>query len=359
MAGTMKGFALLVVVYALCGVSVADPDEDSTPEYFEYDLTLMEQPRGLGVQLDDSLVITAFAPSSIVQESGETQIGDKILSIGGEELTGTARIRELLKESEYPLVIRFRATVTAERTCVAPPKGGRIEISFTSGGRSPEYFDYLAADFTTGDILFDDSAELVMADPPQACYDKINNAEEVAGKTVVVNRGRCSFMKKIEYLERLGAKGVIVTNDGSGLLHIPKPPLGGQRRALPAIPAVMITSQAGQDLRKIIVNSAPRDDGDEEGASGSVVMNFQPDAEVAKLWKEISPLLVSSSAWPEELSDRKRKYRKLSQVHHPDKPKGSKDRFAAIAEAYKKANYDLNPEVQAEYKGIDDYMANA
>merc|ERR1712072_1318340 len=99
----------------------------------------------------------------------------------------------------------------------------------------------------------------------------------------------------------------------------------------------MITAQAGQAIRKLLAGEM----------SNSLKASLHHDSDVAQLWKEISPLLVSSQAWPEDLGDRKRRYRKLSQVHHPDKPKGSKDRFAAIAEAYKRANYDLNPEVQA------------
>ena len=202
--------------------------------------------------------------------------------------------------------------------------------------------------------LFDSPVDVVVAEPAQACYDNIQNAEEVAGKVVLVNRGRCSFLQKISYLERLGARAVVVANDASGLLHIPKPP-SGARKNIPQIPAVMVTSQAGQALRKLVAASSAS-----SSASASLVQAaFQPDSDVATLWKEISPLLVSSNAWPAELADRKRRYRKLSQVHHPDKPRGSKDRFAAIAEAYKRANYDLNPEVQAEYRGIDDYMENA
>jgi hypothetical protein len=132
----------------------------------------------------------------------------------------------------------------------------------------------------------------------------------------------------------------------------------------------MITSQAGRELRKLVVAYAGADSGvgggggdgagSEQGTRRSgPAAAFQPNADVATLWKEISPLLVSSSAWPQESAERRKRYRKLSQVHHPDKPRGSRDRFAAIADAYKRANYDLDPEVQGQYKGIDDYLANA
>ena len=195
---------------------------------------------------------------------------------------------------------------------------------------------------------------MIAADPPEACFNKIENDEEVQGKVVLVNRGRCSFLKKIEYLQSLGAKGVVVANHKSGLLHIPSPPIGGSRQNLPTLPSVMITAQAGQAIRKLLARRSA-----ETNVAQPVTASFHPDSDVAQLWKEISPLLVSSQAWPQELTERKRRYRNLSRIHHPDKPKGSKERFAAIAEAYKRANYDLNPEVQVEYKGIDDYLANA
>lgn len=349
----MRAFAVVGWLAGVATLVVGKAAEDvrGEPEYFDYEVTISEQPRGLGVQLDDTLVITAFAPGSVLQETGEPQVGDKLLSIAGEDIQSTSRIRELLKESEYPLVLEMRATVTEDRTCVAPPKGGRLLADIEGDELDPESFDYLAADFTTGDQLFSEPVEVVLADPPQACYDNIKNSEEVFGKVVMVTRGRCSFVQKITYLNSLGVKGVVIANDGSGLLHIPKPPLGA-RKGVPKIPAVMITSHAGRALRKMVANQ----DGD---AQAPVTVSFRPDAEVARMWKEISPLLVSSSAWPEEVKDRTKRYRKLSQVHHPDKPKGSKDRFSAIAEAYKRANFDLNPEVQAEYKGIDDYMENA
>ena len=174
-------------------------DDNAGQEYFDYDITLIEQPVGLGVQLDDNLVITAFAPSSVLQESGETQIGDKLLRIGDEELTSTGIIRQLLRESEYPIKVTLRANVTAERTCVAPPKGGRLEVDVIGDSAGPQHFDYLAADFTAGEHLaFEDPKHIVLADPAHACYDDIRNAEDVAGKIVLVVRGRCSFMKKIE-----------------------------------------------------------------------------------------------------------------------------------------------------------------
>jgi hypothetical protein len=314
----------------------------------------------LGVQLDENLVIFAFAPSSILKDHGEPQVGDKLVSIGSQELHSTNQIRSLLREGEYPLTVTLQATITEDRTCVAPPKGGNLMVDIAGDSHDPVYFDYLAADFTNASHLFNEPTAIIMADPLHACYDNIINDEDVHGKIVLVKRGRCSFIQKIEYLERLGARGVVISNDGSGLLHIPKSPLGGARRTLPDIPAVMITSQAGRQLRKIIAGNFPspeQEDGNH--AHAPITVAYRPDPDVAAMWKEISPLLVSSSAWPAELSDRRKRYRKLSRTHHPDKPRGSRDRFEAIAEAYKRANYDLNPEVQAEYKGIDDYMENA
>ena len=45
--------------------------------------------------------------------------------------------------------------------------------------------------------------QVVIADPLHACYDNIKNAENVASKVVLVTRGRCSFMKKIEFVARM------------------------------------------------------------------------------------------------------------------------------------------------------------
>ena len=140
--------------------------------FFDYTVTIDEKPmRGLGVQLGDDFTITAFAPSSTLSDSGEVQIGDRLVSIVGQQtdsgitaaggaLTPNSNIRALLRDLEYPLEVTLRATVTADRTCVAPPKGGRLMVDIVGDSAPPVYFDYLAADFTTGDQLLSEPTEV-------------------------------------------------------------------------------------------------------------------------------------------------------------------------------------------------------
>ena len=58
-------------------------------------------------------------------------------------------------------------------------------------------------------------ASLFHADPPEAC-DTINNADEVKGKIVLMQRGGCMFIDKVRVAEKLGAVGAIIYNHRDG-----------------------------------------------------------------------------------------------------------------------------------------------
>ena len=65
---------------------------------------------------------------------------------------------------------------------------------------------------TTGPV----EAPVVASDPADAC-DTINNADALAGKIALIDRGTCFFADKVRAAQNAGAVAVIVVNNVPGL----------------------------------------------------------------------------------------------------------------------------------------------
>ena len=65
---------------------------------------------------------------------------------------------------------------------------------------------------------------LVIASPYRAC-DTLDNAEEVRGKIVLVERGDCMFIDKARVIQKLGAIGGIVVDNSESATATPQPPV--------------------------------------------------------------------------------------------------------------------------------------
>ena len=88
------------------------------------------------------------------------------------------------------------------------------------------------------------TSDIVVADPLLAC-GPLANAGAVAGKVVLIQRGTCPFVTKVEAAAAAGAIGVLMYTNAS-----PKTVMGGTATALTqSIPGVMIDLEIGEALR--------------------------------------------------------------------------------------------------------------
>ncbi|XP_077987220.1 ER degradation-enhancing alpha-mannosidase-like protein 3 [Glandiceps talaboti] len=58
-------------------------------------------------------------------------------------------------------------------------------------------------------------AEVVVADPYRACTE-LNNADEAAGRILVVERGDCMFIDKARIIQKAGGRGAIIIDNNEG-----------------------------------------------------------------------------------------------------------------------------------------------
>jgi len=107
------------------------------------------------------------------------------------------------------------------------------------------FYEAVEAAFTkqleaTGEI----TGRVVYADPPQAC-EALKNTVALEGNIVLIDRGVCFFLDKIQRARDAGALAVIVVNNEGG------PPVAmGTPGGTVDIPAMMITRRDGNNLKQ-------------------------------------------------------------------------------------------------------------
>lgn len=330
-------FAICLSLFLLsCLVTVsAEEGECSTV----YDITVTQS--RLGVSFGPDLTVQSFAPNSALK-STIVKIGDRLIMIDDHTVRNIGQISPLMAEdTQFPKVLSFAVSKERGQVCEkdTAPHAGKLVVQTSTGNKA--VFEFMSSDF--GGLPAQEALEGVLADPIHACFQTNNNRNAVKGRVVFATRGRCSFVKKITFLHKLGAAAVVIMNNDVGLVHIPKP---HGRTDLPKIPSSLVTSVAGLQLRSML----------NDEANAPVRVSFNLNADVEAQWAGISDLLLDVGNWPEDSKQRRKLYHKLSRVHHPDKRSGSNDRFAAVSKAYKVANYKMDPEVRAEYKNFDEYL---
>ena len=124
----------------------------------------------------------------------------------------------------------------------------------------------------TGDVV----ADIVLAEPLQACSD-LTNAEALAGKMALIQRGSCAFDIKLAAAEAAGAVGVVVYNSSDAAPI----PMGGNGSF--GIPAVMTTLAAGSAFNA------------EVSAGGTVTVKLSPSVFVNDV-VEVGNIMASFSS---------------------------------------------------------------
>ena len=163
---------------------------------------------------------------------------------------------EIITYAEFPKAGAYMMGVTSDdgfkltATDKAPAniRAVRVHAPSTAAG------SYYAADSATtyGGIfkIFTTpiSGKLVLADPPEACSDTLNNAAAIKGNIALVYRGVCTFTSKCQKALDAGAIAAIVVNSRDpGSADGPWPIIMGGSYV--DIPAVMMTKPDGNKIR--------------------------------------------------------------------------------------------------------------
>lgn len=98
-------------------------------------------------------------------------------------------------------------------------------------------------------LIQDDNSTPDSSDPIDGC-DVITNGSDLAGKIVVIRRGTCLFIEKIEAAQNNGAVAVIMINNVFG----PPTPMGGDDASI-NIPSIMISLADGATILTKLQNN--------------------------------------------------------------------------------------------------------
>lgn len=295
------------------------------------------------------------------------------------EVAATCRVRR-------PLPLSWRESLPAFQRRAA--EGGKgADASFVAGAgaaqavpqvpvqRSLMEMEFLRARFG-GPLPDRADLALAVAVPPDACAD-LTNLDEVEGAAVLVARGTCPLADKARRAQAAGAALVVFVNDREGL-EAPRSAGSAADRADLALPAVMVSQEAGGWLRDIVraaereavaeaarvaadmarareqagVAGVEEGEGEEEQRERdradvlvATQAEFAPrvtvfgDSAIAEAWDGLTQL-QQYEAWPVDGKERHDMYRRLARRHHPDKG-GSAERFALLQSAFKTADHFL------------------
>jgi hypothetical protein len=311
---------------------------------YAYDVEMPPGGGRLGVGLDPSLAITGFREGSWLE--GSASIGDRITHVGDMRVENLSEMARAMRPSfgAKKIVLALREPRPCGTSGASTPGGATSGslVTLSDEGEDDSRFDYVQAAF--GGALPKDPVVAALSEPLDAC-SPLRNAEAARGKVLLVVRGLCDFAKKVATARVAGVTAVVVMNTEPGLVRIA--PAQPRSNAVTDDPATaMVTQRAGKGLRRRALEAGP----------GGLRIRFETSEgdDTAKEWEALGRL-QTHRAWPSDAKERRKMYFKLSRQHHPDKPRGSEERFECLTNGYQKANYYHDEELQKKMQ-LDEYL---
>ena len=165
--------------------------------------------------------------------------------------------------------------------------GGKIWVTDSGGGEWG--FDYVTSEF--GSVLPESGGMvLVKSDGGKnwGCENVQEDDDDYDGKILLVERGGCSFFKKMLVLQELGAKLVVLADDAEGGNLVA---IGAKTEEVGKlhIPVAMISKRDGKKMKDVVEG---REEEMGEGGGGMVFASLTNDRAVAVLWGEIGNFLL-------------------------------------------------------------------
>lgn len=259
-----------------------------------------------------------FSIVSIGQQEGQNlesfyDEGDKDPITGfGQELSG-----HLIPINCENSGARCVPATYAERELVSSMnEGGVIELSASKGSKGLPAtelpLEYLLAHFGTKMPTSDDGFGISLAKPAEACTPLENN---VKGKIVLVRRGSCPFIKKVENVEAAGGAVFVLGSTTPYLLRMGVEPRWKGLNT--AIPVAMVSKRTYGILLA-------------ESYAGTTATMSEQRAVNASVWETLEQF-SNGQGWPRSSAFLEKKYETLSAEYAP-----WPDRVAAITDAHAK-----------------------
>lgn len=160
-----------------------------------------------------------------------------LLLIAGMPLSMMAQKMGNYADNWYIDYTGSRSSVTAPSSIAGPLTFTMANDGDTAGGDWGKAFKDLGAPILNADV--------VKADPYDACATTLNNPSAINGKVALILRGGCEFGEKAKRAQDAGAIAVIIVNQLDG------PPVGmgaGAQGANVTIPVIMISKDEGAKI---------------------------------------------------------------------------------------------------------------
>ena len=218
------------------------------------------------------------------------------------------------------------ASLKSESSRKLLEQGGHLEILNQQGHPTKKY-EYISAKFGKNLLLKSVVSMLKIANPSKGC-DSIQN--DVNGSVVVMQRGTCSLVEKVERAQEAGAIGALVINNKNGLQRMETwdqrfRPYYVKSKHNITIFAGMITKQAGAELIEVLHDIA---------SSRNVIVRLKSNGAHVEQWNQLNTLF-DIDTWPKDPDGRAQLYLEYAKKNNPNLPYGSDERFQCLQLARK------------------------
>ena len=205
-------------------------------------------------------------------------------------------------------------------------KGGHIEI-LNSNGQVVNKYEYLTAKFGQNLLLKAMTTTIKVANPNKACSDITN---DIDGSVVIIQRGTCSLVEKIERAEKAGAVAALIINNKNGLERIETwdqkfRPYYVKSKHNVTILAGMVTKQAGVELLEMLHDVS---------AKKNIIARLISNGGHVEQWNQLTTLFDIGS-WPKDPNGRAQLYLEFAKKNNPNIEYGSNERFQCLQLARK------------------------
>ncbi|GBG28064.1 6-phosphofructo-2-kinase/fructose-2,6-bisphosphatase 2 [Hondaea fermentalgiana] len=227
----------------------------------------------LGIQFKEDLTIMAFREVGdgrlgAAEKSGLLHVGDKLLAVNGDDVSAltTSDAFQVLDEAAEqsaragtPRRFLFqlgnggpaRRVLSEEGHLAARPDAVAEHIDvLDASGVEHTMRVMMAAPGLGGPAKGCDYFPLVFVEPQDACNEDLVTTlpKRIVGAFAVVQRGGCSFQRKVKTMELLGASAVLVINSEDRLFRMEPDAFALEDLSLPV---AMISAPDGNALRKL------------------------------------------------------------------------------------------------------------
>ena len=133
-------------------------------------------------------------------------------------------------------------------------ESGKVNLYFHTSNQVRFAFTFKSALFSGA--MSCKKSRLVLSQPANGCSDLLNDSE-IRGNYIVMRRGECTFLDKVRQAEMLGAKGVIIVNNGGDVLfRMPASENKGvDRQHRVKIPVVLISQHDGRHVENLLTSN--------------------------------------------------------------------------------------------------------